>query len=148
MKVTTELKNLINRQFDSKVDEIRKKAQKEVKKLYDAKVEEFTSTKEWKDYVKAADKLSLKFEEMFPNNDDYRDKPYYPERFKYRVSTSPSDFVRDNTYSSKYNTGAYQQAEKDIQDLLLKKEALLIKLAYEKDFDKIQAMLAEFGITL
>lgn len=149
MKVTTELKNLINRQFQDKADAIRKEFNDNASKIYQDTLDAFTESKEWKDFVKAANKLKEKLDDIKGSDDHYAKQPYSIARFEHMVSIAPKDFIRSNIGNYlHYDKDASKQLDDKLNALALQKEALLIKLAYEKDFEKIQAMLAECGITL
>lgn len=151
MKVTKELKDLITRHFDEKINAVRKSAEAEAAKEYDAKLAEFANLPEWKAYVDAVNALQQKCVEMFPDHRtcNYNDHPYTVDDWKYIARTDVTAIIRNNTgcYVRNNPTVANEVGAK-IRELELQKESLLIKLAYERNLDIIKTMLAECGITL
>lgn len=150
MKVTTELKNLIKRSFDEKRAKVTNELKEMSKKLYEDKKKEVENTKEFKAYVKACKELYERFEE------DYnRQGNYYDGNTSYRLNLNNmknvivEDIVKDNSdYYAKYNKTFNTNIDKEIKELNLAQESLLIKLTYEKDFDAIKEMLAEYDIAI
>lgn len=147
MKVTTELKHIISRSFDEKLNKEYDELNTKIKKSISDKKDEVLATKEYKDYRKAADALYKKYEkEIQRDMKRYgkNNKPYRLDEMKFLLNDI-GFFVGDNSYC--YNE--YGKEKNNIKDSLSKqKESLLIKLTYEKDLDRIKSLLSEYGIDI
>lgn len=142
MKVTTELKNLIKAEFEKKKEDYRKESKKQGKIQYEAELEKFKQTEVYQNYIKSVRELQdyLKVCEKtygrYGEYDSFR-LPYYYDN---------SDYFRkaEDMIKAYYN---YNSNNNDM-DFNSQRDKLLIKLTYEKDFDKVQALLKEYGIEL
>lgn len=150
MKVTTELKNLIKRNFDEKRATVTRELKEVANDLYESKKKEVENSKEFKAYVKACKELYERFKE------DYDAQGYrYDGKTPYRLhldnmnDVEVVDIIKDNIDCyAKYNEDITTNINKEVKALDLAQEALMIKLTYEKDLDKIREMLAEYDITI
>lgn len=151
MKVTTELKNLIRRSFDEKRANVSNEIKSVAKDLFETKRNEVISSKEFKAYVKACKALYERFEEDYKLQGDY----YYSGNtaYKFKIDgfddVKVEDIITDNSsYYSKCNNEIQDKLGKQINELDLAQEFLMIKLTYEKDLDTVRAMLAEYDIVI
>lgn len=151
MKVSTELKRVINRSFDEKKELIEKEAKSEINKEYENIVSKFRESKEFKAYVKTAKELQKLLNEL---SDIYsRDKVYTDESpllyvLNSQLKLNPEDFFNLNSGYTFRNKEYVTRYGSKINELEMERESLLIKLTYEKDFDKIKELLAEYGINI
>ena len=150
MRVTTELKNLIKRNFDEKKKIVRIEAENAARAEYEALVNEFANSEEFKNYVDAEKAMFAKLDsikETYGTSTVNERKPwgFYP----YRSEQDPKHLIRDEVRNYVYgNSSISNDINRKIDELNLAQESLLIKLTYEKDLDKVKALLAEFDITL
>lgn len=152
MKVTTELKNLIRRSFNEKRAKIKSEIKSSATSLYEEKKKEVATSKEFKTYVKACQALYNRFEQ------DYKKQgrssydggtPYSFRNFDGLNNVKVENIIGSNVeYYSKYNEDITTNISKEMQVLDLAQESLMIKLTYEKDFDTVKAMLAEYDIVI
>lgn len=137
MKVTTELKNLIKRQFEDKKNIAEKEYREQGKIKYQEELESFKQTDVYKNYIASVNELKKYLETCSTKYDCYSDYPYYYNDnvyFKYS----------DDMLKAQYNYSCCNL----LNELDRKRDSLLIKLTYEKDFDKVQELLKEYGIEL
>lgn len=138
LKVSTELKNVIKRSFEEKKKTLRKDMERQNEESYQKKLKELEDSKEFKAYVKAYKALEEKF---------------YDEKFNIHNSeeswyVSFHEPHSDSFIEKKYWSKRDSLIEKEMTKLEQEKETLLIKLTYEKDFEEIKKMLAEYEIYL
>lgn len=150
LKVTTELKNLIKRNFDEKRAKVENEINSVAKGLFEEKKREVSTSKEFKAYVKACRALYERFEEDYKAQGDYYSgKTAYNMKIGNLVDVKVEDIILDNIRCySKYNDDIRTNASKEIKALDLAQESLMIKLTYEKDLNTIKAMLAEYDIVI
>lgn len=149
MRVTTELKNLIKRSFDEKRAIVRREAESIARKKYENVFSEVNNSKEFQDYVKAANALYERFKDLSKKSYGEECEPYYVYNFSDLNDIKPERIVHDNvsTYV-RYNKDIMAEEREKITKLDLEQESLMIKLTYEKDLDKIREMLAEYDIKI
>lgn len=150
MRVTTELKNLIRRSFDEKRANVSNEIKSVARDLFKQKRNEVISSKEFKAYVKACKALYERFEEDHKLQGDYYSGN---TAYKFKIDgfddVKVEDIIIDNSsYYSKYNNEIQDKLGKQIKELDLAQESLMIKLTYEKDLDTVRAMLAEYDIVI
>ena len=149
MKVTTELKNLIKRSFDEKRTIVQKEAEGIARKEYESVLGEVASSKEFKDYIKAANAFYERFKDLNTNTYGEKCEPYYAYHIDSLKDIKPESIVCDNVRSYvRYNDNLMAKVRAKVEELDLAQEALMIKLTYEKDLDKIREMLAEYDIKI
>ena len=151
MKVTTELKNLIKRSFDEKRVNITRELKEAANNLYEEKKNEVANSKEFKEYVKACNLLYERFKEDYNNQGSNRYDGKTPFRLYFDGihNVKIDNVVGSNVdYYARNNNEIQTNVNKEIKALDLAQEALMIKLTYEKDLDKIREMLAEYDITI
>lgn len=150
MKVTTELKNLIKRSFDEKRESVRRENKEIANKLFKEKEKEVISSKEYKNYVKAAQALYERFKDDYENQGNtYDGKTFYNLKFSLIKDIKPSSIIASNIdYYCRYNDEVSKNIKRGIDLLDLAQESLMIKLTYEKDMDTIKTMLSEYGIVI
>lgn len=150
MKVTTELKSLIKRSFGEKKILVQKEAEKEAREEYEAVFNDVANSEEFAAYVKAANALYERVKSLSTNSYGAKCRPYYASyRTEDLKDIKPEHIIRDNVSSFvKYNDKIMGEVEGKIRELDLAQESLMIKLTYEKDLDKVRAMLAEYDITI
>lgn len=149
MKVTTELKNLIKRSFDEKRAIVKREAENIARKEYENVLEEVSNSKEFKDYVNAANAFYERFKNLSAKSYGEECEPYYVYNLSDLKNIEPKHIVRDNVGSyARYNNSIMEEVRSKVEELDLAQESLLIKLTYEKDLDKIREMLAEYDITI
>lgn len=149
MKVTTELKNLIKRSFDEKRAIVQKEAEGIARKEYESVLGEVASSKEFKDYIKAANAFYERFKNLHTKSYGEECEPYYVYNLSDLKDIKPERIVHDNVSAYvRYNNNLMAEIRARVEELNLAQEALLIKLTYEKDFDKIREMLAEYDIKI
>lgn len=150
MKVTTELKNLIKRSFDEKRAKVTSEIKFVAEGLFEEKKREVSTSKEFKAYVKACKALYERFEEDYKAQGDYYSgKTAYNMKISDLADVKVEDIISNNVSCySKYNDDIQTNIGKEIKALDLAQESLMIKLTYEKDFDTIKAMLAEYDIVI
>jgi hypothetical protein len=149
MKVTTELKNLIKRSFDEKRAIVQKDAENVARKEYEEVLTEVANSKEFDAYIKAANAFYERFKGL--NSNSYGDKcePYYVYHLGDLKDIKPEHIVHENVKSYvRYNNELMAEVRAKVEELDLAQEALMIKLTYEKDLDKIREMLAEYDIKI
>lgn len=157
MKVTTELKHLIQRSFEEKKSEISKKYKEQVNTEYEKMLKKFNNSKEFKNYQKACAELYKAFEKEYEESRDYYNNSNCKEYairtycradgFGSLLNQKADDFVDDNTdYYIKYHMNDIVKKEKT--ELDRQQESLMINLTYEKDIDKIKEMLAKYDIVI
>ena len=149
MKVTTELKNLIRRSFDEKRAIVQKDAENVARKEYESVLAEVANSKEFDAYIKAANAFYEKFKDLNSNSYGEKCEPYYVYHLSDLKDIKPENVVHENVKSYvRYNNELMAEVRSKIEELDLAQEALMIKLTYEKDLDKIREMLAEYDITI
>lgn len=151
MKVTTELKNLIKRSFDEKRAKVSSELKSVAQDLFEEKRKEVASSKEFKAYVKASAALYERFKDDYKEQgDNYNGKTAYNFRKLSNLSdVEVEDIVGNNSdYYARYNEDIKTNVKKEITELDLAQESLMIKLTYEKDLDDVREMLGEYGIII
>ena len=149
MKVTTELKNLIKRSFDEKRAIVQKDAGNVARKEYENVLTEVTNSKEFKDYTKAANAFYERFKNLNTKSYGEECEPYYVYNLYDLKDIKPERIVHDNVSAYvRYNNNLMAEVRAKVEELDLAQEALMIKLTYEKDLDKIREMLAEYDIKI
>ena len=146
MKVTTELKRVIERAFGLKADEASKVFETSCKEKIKKVKSEIESSSEFQNYKKACEEL---YEYLLPDitlaGDSWATqggKPYYYSNDATHNIKHPSvnQFVYECINSYKRNH--YNQ------DYSAEKDTLLVKLTYEKDLEKIKEILKEYNIVI
>ena len=153
MRVTTELKNLINRSFDEKRAKIKTDAESKAREEYEYFLNEFGKSKEFKAYAKAAQNLYYTFKDQMSKNDYGSDcKPWYASSY---FKNLDGDGVKPNMLCGnnvsiymRCNDETMKEVRDKVKELDLAQESLMIKLPYEKDLETVRAMLAEYDITI
>ena len=149
MKVTTELKNLIKRRFDEKRAIVQKEAENVARKEYESVLAEVANSKEFDVYIKAANAFYERFKNLNSNSYGEKCEPYYVYHLGDLKDIKPENIVHENVKSYvRYNNELMAEVRAKVEELDLAQEALMIKLTYEKDLDKIREMLAEYDITI
>lgn len=149
MKVTTELKNLIKRSFDEKRAIVQKDAENVARKEYESVLAEVANSKEFDAYIKAANAFYERFKNLNTNSYGEKCEPYYAYHLGDLKNIKPEHIIHENVKSYvRYNNELMAEVRAKIEELDLAQEALMIKLTYEKDLDKIREMLAEYDITI
>lgn len=145
MKVTTELKNIVKGAFAKKAEEYRKSKLDANHREYESAVEWLENTREYQDYVTALDRLKV----FLTPDIEARNKRIngsYPTAYYYQCDFSKKASVRNIIYESP-NWRLFENDE-ELKKLELEQNALLVKLTYEKDMDRIQALLSSYGIEI
>lgn len=156
MKVTKELKNLINRSFVEKRNEIREKYEVVAKEEYLLKKNEIEESEEYKTYVESCKNLHNFIKN---NTDDDCFSRYGKPGIKafwidlegiYKEGEDMVDQIIHSQVSSfvRYNNEIRDKVNAEITAIDLAEEALLIKLTYEKNLDVVKEMLAEYDIII
>lgn len=141
MKVTTELKNIIKRAFDQKVADL-KKATEEIKRQeYESVIKTISDSPEYKAYIEASARFIDLLKAYEIPREQEREHGYTINT--YYMVKDITDIVKENRYHL-----ATMEEAKAIAALDGERDALLVKLTYEKDLEKISALLAEYGIIL
>ena len=149
MKITTELKNLIRRSFDEKKALVQKEAESVARKKYESVLTEVANSKEFDAYIKAANAFYERFKDLNSNSYGEKCEPYYVYHLGDLKDIKPEHVVHDNVKSyARYNNDIMAEVRNKVTELDLAQEALMIKLTYEKDLDKIREMLAEYDIAI
>ena len=148
MKVTAELKRLINAAFDLKVSKAREELIKTNKEVYESKKKEFENSKPFKNYVKACEELYeyIKDDLALVGCNGWGEKltkPYYYVRGEVDYLKEPKCTHFITPCISSFTD---RQFKKDT--FQTDKDTLLVKLTYEKDLDKIKELLKEHDIEL
>lgn len=151
MKVTTELKNLIRRSFDEKRAKVNAEAEQNARMEYENFLSELSKSREFKNYVKAAQNLYDTFKDKMNHKNFGTDcKPWYAHTtFKNLDGIKPEDMCANNisTYI-RHNNDTMKEVRDKVRELDLAQESLMIKLTYEKDIETVRAMLAEYDISI
>lgn len=149
MKVTTELKNLIKRSFDEKRAIVQKDAENVARKEYESVLAEVANSKEFDAYIKSANAFYERFKNLNTNSYGEKCEPYYAYHLGDLKNIKPEHIIHENIKSYvRYNNELMAEVRAKVEELDLAQEALMIKLTYEKDLDKIREMLAEYDITI
>ena len=147
MKVTTELKRLITAAFEKKNKDYLEARQIEAKVIYEGKIAEVESSDAFKSYVKACNELYeyLKTDyEVVGGYPSYRERikaPYYYLNLGELLKPRVKRFIED--YSSQYVKYDCKCPNYEVE-----KDALLVKLTYEKDLDQIRQLLRQYDIEI
>lgn len=139
MKVTTELKNLIKREFAKKIEDAKSNSRKEYEEKFNKEKEKFINTDVYKNFIDAQKKLRKYLEDKEKENGDYyssKEGFYYTSSY---VSRDYEDFLRKSRTS--YDSKAVDKIDRDM-------EMVLIKLTYEKDFENVKKLLSEYQINI
>lgn len=137
MKVTTELKNLIKRKFKEKENAYVEEQKKLMEESRNRRIKEIEESKEYKDYVNATNILENYLNDLvekYPYKDRFDNGFYYTS--SYLGVKDAGDFTYDTTYSV------------DVSPITEQMEKVLVRLTYEKDFEKVVELLAEYGIEI
>lgn len=143
MKVTTELKNIVKNAFSEKATAYRKRKCEEYHREYVDALKWIESSSEYKEYVEAFNRLR----EMLEHDVAVRKEKYdnnSPSPYIYRTvfkALAPRDIICESTHR-------YFENDEELAKFEKEQNALLVKLTYEKDMDRIQALLAEYGIEI
>lgn len=144
MKVTTELKHIVNDAFDKKATEWRKKKCEEYHREYEKAVEWIRESDEYKKYVEATTNLGSLLDDDYKRHKESYDNRS-PQAYIYRTLVRPLN-VSDIIAESPYRYGFDHAPE--LERIETEKNTLLVKLTYEKDMERIQSLLATYGIKL
>ena len=147
MKVTGELKRLINAAFELKVIKAKEELGKTNKEVWESKKNELENSEPFKNYVKACSELYeyIKDDVEFAGTNAWGEKltkPYYYVRDEVNHLKEPKS---THFITSCITTFTNRQFKDDTQTA---KDTLLVKLTYEKDLDKIKELLKEYDIEL
>ena len=142
MKVTSELKSIVKCAFNERKTAYRKRKVEEHNAEYKAALEWVENSEEYKDYVAAYERLKA----MLTPDAEVRNKKYNNNQptayFYYNFKKlSPTEFIRENYRYPLDNDEELVRIEKE-------QNALLVKLTYEKDMDRIQELLSTYGIEI
>lgn len=137
MKVTTELKNLIKRKFKEKENAYVEEQKKLMEESRNKRIKEIEESKEYKYYVDATNRL-VKFISDLENKYPYKDR--FDNGFYYTLSYLGVKDAKDFVYNTTYGV--------DVSTITEQMEKVLIRLTYEKDFEKVVELLAEYGIEI
>ena len=145
MKVTTELKNIVKTAFAKKAEAYRKSKLEDMHREYESAVEWLENTQEYKDYIIALERLHerLKPDIAVRNaRDKGCDSTAYYYQFDFSKQLSARNIIRENG-----NWTLFENDE-ELNKIEREQNTLLVKLTYEKDMDRIQALLAEYDIEI
>lgn len=137
MKVTTELKNLIKRKFKEKENIYVEEQKQLMEEARNKRIKEIENSKEYKDYVDATNIFENYLNvlvDKYPYKDRFDNGFYYTSN--YLSAKNANDFTYNTTYSV------------DVSPITEQMERVLIRLTYEKDFEKVVELLAEYGIDI
>lgn len=149
MKVTTELKNFIKREFANKKELVKKEYKEKGKKDYEEELANLEKTKEFQNYKKAKEELFKYIELKIGEFGGYRNSTngFYYSNF-YSSDVEPNEYVKINSYYDYVKSNSYSDCESEVEKIDRDMEMVLIKLTYEKDFDNVKKLLSEYGIEL
>lgn len=145
MKVTTELKNIVKCAFKNKASEYRKQELEMRDRKFKLAVEWIANSTAFQEYVAALKRLEATLK---PNieamntkvNGVYPGAYYY--QFDFSKNASPYAFIQ------KTSDWRIFENDENLEKLEKEQNALLVKLTYEKDMDRIQELLSSYGIEL
>lgn len=137
MKVTTELKNLIKRKFKEKENAYVEEQKQIMEEARNKRVKVIEDSKEYKDYVDATKKLNAFVNELV-HKYPYKDR--FNNGFYYTTDSLCVKEARNFTYNNTYSV--------DVSPITEQMEKVLVRLTYEKDFEKVVELLAEYGIDI
>lgn len=137
MKVTTELKNLIKRKFKEKENVYVEEQKQIMEETRNKRIKEIEDSKEYKDYVDATKKLQTFVNEL---EHKYPYKERFENGFYYTTDSLCVKDARNFTYNTTYSV--------DVSPITEQMERVLIRLTYEKDFDKVVELLKEYDIEI
>lgn len=145
MKVTTELKNIVKAAFKKKETEYRKWKLEKVHVEYESAVAWLENTTEYKDYVAALNRL---VEMLKPDYEvrNVRVDGMYPTSYYYQFDFNKK--VSGKTFISESPSWRLFENDEELRKLEQEQNALLVKLTYEKDMERIQDLLASYGIEI
>lgn len=139
MKITKELKDVIQRQLSRKMDEEARAVNNERLNLVDRLNGELAESAEFKTMIDAIAAWEDKVNAVAEENRDC-----VARCTGYNKSWDFARYLNDSSapaplYYKNFNS---RERREDIYD------TIILKLSYEKDFEKAVAILAEYGITL
>ena len=108
-----------------------------MEKSRNKRIKEIEESKEYKYYVDATNRL-VKFISDLENKYPYKDR--FDNGFYYTSSYLGVKGASDFTYNTTYGV--------DVSPITEQMEKVLVRLTYEKDFEKVVELLAEYGIEI
>ena len=145
MKVTTELKNIVKTAFDNKLAEYRKTKLESNRREYEDAVEWIENTPEYKEFIVAFDRLYRMLEPDI-NAKNKKVDGVFTSGYYYQNDLHIKPFAR-NIIKESPNWRIFENDE-GLKRIEREQNALLVKLTYEKDMDRIQELLSSYGIEL
>lgn len=145
MKVTTELKRLIHTQFEKKRETVKSELAEQMGERFDAFCAEVEASPEWKAFAAARLGLYEKYKSYLLRNTS---KDYPPQGTPVAGSNIDGmkiSRVRDYFYMWSRGRVEYPEDFKYTQQV---EDSLLVRLTYEKDLERIQALLREYDLEL
>lgn len=145
MKVTTELKRLIHTQFEKERDAVRKEMAELAKDRFDSFCAEVEASPEWRDFAAARQRMYEKYRDrIVKSSKDYPVSNGTPVAGS-SIENMKTSRVRDFFYSWTRSSVLYPEGFKYTQQA---EDSLLVRLTYEKDLERIQALLREYDLEL
>lgn len=145
MKVTTELKRLIHTQFEKERDAARKEVDELAKDRFDSFCAEVEASPEWRDFAAARQRMYEKYNDRIVKS--YKDYPVSkgtPVALS-SIENLKTSRVRDFFGMCSWGSVLYPEGFKYTQQA---EDSLLVRLTYEKDLERIQALLREYDLEL
>ena len=152
MKVTTELKNLIKNEFETRRKRVIQEYEKYRKQKYQDALNEIGSDELFIQLKETANKLCDKYLGRYVTQrkraakTTVKDVCYITDTFEKLIDLSPEKLYGDNTYF--YNICNDNDREEKIKELNKQEQSLLIKLTYEKDIEVVKEMLKSYNIEI
>lgn len=145
MKVTTELKNIVKAAFAEKEAAYRKSKLEAYQREYEEAVKWIESTSEHIEYVAALNRLK---ERLTPDIKlrNTRVDGCYPTSYYYQCDFSKTISAKNLIAASP--TWRIFENDEELKKFKKEQDALLVKLTYEKDMDRIQELLSDYGIEI
>lgn len=142
MKVTTELKNIIKSNFAKRKDQCLKEEVARQEQEYKTVCKTIEDSDEYRKLLEAIDNFNKRFGERELNFKVERSY-YVKSVFQEMCNLKPENFI-----GKPYRRCDSPEYKAQIEELENQQNALLVKLTYEKDLDKIKETLLNYGITL
>ena len=145
MKVTTELKRLIHTQFEKERDAARKEVAELEKDRFDSFCAAVEASPEWRDFAAARQRMYEKYNDrIVKSSKDYPVSNGTPVALS-SIENLKTSRVRDFFCMWSRGSVLYPEGFKYTQQA---EDSLLVRLTYEKDLERIQALLREYDLEL
>lgn len=145
MKVTTELKRLIHTQFEKERDAATRDLEEKMKQDFDVFCAEVEASPEWRAFVSAREGLYEKYKGLIVGGIPKA----YPPKGTPCASSNVDGFkcsrVKDYFYMWSRGSTEFPANFKFTQQA---EDSLLVRLTYERELERVQALLAEYGLEL